>query len=97
MRLSSQMILIALLALGWSSLASAEDAVAPAALDPSALAAIADMELDAAFEHATAPADPGDGPTTMRCRDGAAMGDLETCVVTADGSVAAMPAALAQH
>ena len=96
-------VLIALFALGGGSLASAEEPSPNSTLDPTALARLSEVSLDTAFEDATSPkSDPRIGvlcgPTTMDCHnDKKDVEALETCVVTVDGMLAAMPAALANH
>jgi hypothetical protein len=101
MQLRYSVLLIALLALGWSSIASAEDSKTDG-LEPKALAEMSTPSLDSAFERATSPKHDRSlhglaGPSTMNCQNGADLDDLETCVVTADGMLASVPAALAQH
>ncbi len=99
MRPHSRLIVIALLALVWTGVASAES---PESLAPDALAAIAELELDSAFEQATRPGDSARtpqlaGPTTMACKGELAREADETCTVRTDRLMAAMPAALAPH
>ena len=100
---TSKIPFIALIVLGWNGVALGDDRTTPDMLEPSVFAAIANMELDSAFERATSPiahdiALPDlAGTTTMLCREGAARGDLETCVVTGSGDPRRKPAALAQH
>ena len=95
-------VLMALFALGGSSLASAEEPSPKPNSDAAAMASLADLSLDSAFEDATSPkSDPRagvlPGPTSMDCRSGENVEGPETCVVTADDMLAAMPAALATH
>jgi hypothetical protein len=102
MSLRYSVLLMALLALGFSTVASAEDPNTSPSVDPSAVAAVADLSLDSAFEQATSPKNAGsmaalNGPTSMDCRSGEATERLETCVVTVDGLLASTPAALATH
>ena len=104
MRPLSPFSFVALLALTWTGLASAETPNTAPPIGPSEIAAVADMQLDDAFEK-TAADDSDDflhqlaGPTSMDCKNALTRTDAETCVVTVvDGStMTAPPAALAQH
>jgi hypothetical protein len=100
MRSNFRVLFLSLLVMGSTSLASANEPTTDT-VDPTSMTAMDDLSLDSAFERATTP--NGDramkapaGPTTMQCENGTMVGSLETCVVTAEGTLAAMPAALAQ-
>jgi len=101
MQVRYSVLLIALLALGWSGVASAEDSKTDV-LEPKALSAMTSVSLDSAFERATSPKHEGTlhglaGPSKMNCQNATEVDGLETCVVTAEGMLASVPAALAQH
>ncbi|MAG31184.1 MAG: hypothetical protein CL908_09895 [Deltaproteobacteria bacterium] len=101
MRSLSRLVLVAVLALGWSALASAANLEDNQSIDPTAFAAITDLQLDAAFEVAMSESSSAlfglSGPTTMECK-GAAGSSFETCVVRADGMPSSLtPSALARH
>jgi hypothetical protein len=101
MQVRYSVLLIALLALGWSGVASAEDSEANV-LEPKTLSEVSTLSLDNAFERATSPKHDRSlhglaGPSTMNCENGAELDGPETCVVTAEGMLASVPAALAQH
>jgi hypothetical protein len=98
-----RILIIALIALGWTGVAAAQDQAAPITIEPSAFAALTNMQLDSAFERATSPAtraialpEPA-GDSTMTCQGGASKGDLETCVVTGPDGKGEAPAAPAPH
>lgn len=104
MRPLSGFVLAALLALGWTSLAEAEDQASRSTLDPSLRAGLSGMELDIPFEKAVSPDIQGallrlqlSGPTRMSCENSATPDAFETCVVMTDGIVASAPASLARH
>lgn len=103
MRSMSRITLTALLALTWSSLASAETPDANPSLAPGTIESVIEMQLDDAFEKSSALENEEflhdlAGPTTMDCQDSLARNAPETCVVTIAGaSPVGMPAALAQH
>ena len=70
--------------------------------DPAVLSALADLNLDAAFERATWPISDEmlsglGGATTMNCTTGEGANAIETCEVNAQGVPAPIPASLAQH
>ena len=101
MQFRYSVLLIALLALGWSGVASAEDSKTDV-LEPKALSAMTSVSLDNAFERATSPTHEQTlhglaGPSQMNCESGTDHDGLETCVVTTEGMLASAPAALAQH
>ena len=101
MRIQIPALMIALLTLGWSGLALSEESV-KTSFDSVSVSEIDGLSLDLAFEEATSPHKHAKlkslgGPTSMRCQTAATTGDLETCVVTTDGRLTSMPAALAQH
>ena len=100
MRLTSH-LLIALVALTWSSAAAAKSDTSTSTLSPAVLSALADLDLDAAFERATWPISNNvlkglGGPTTMNCTTGEVVNAIETCEVSAEGLPSSMPASLAQ-
>lgn len=101
MRPLSRFVLVAALALGWSSLASAGTPDGDPSIDPSHFSMVADVELDSAFESAMGSDISAlyalGGPSTMDCKAAVRRGELETCVVRADGDASTVPAALAQH
>ena len=102
MRPIPKILFMALMALCWSSLASADPQNQGQSLDSSQFAAVTSLQLDMAFERfATLGSKPGFqglmGPTTMDCSSDAIQAGLETCVVTSSGPSLSMPAALAQH
>ena len=101
MRPRFRMIVALLLVLTSSGLAKADHEPATA-LDASNLRAVTTMQLDAVFEamiarnharrlHGLA------GPSSMRCAPSAALGGVETCVVTTRQPTNPVPAAIAQH
>ena len=103
MRTNFSVLLIALLTFGWSSLASAED---PASddLEAKIQSTMSELNLDGAFERATAPKTTyafesyTAGTSTMRCQTTAANDGIETCIVTARSEmVVSRPAALSQR
>ena len=101
MRTQIRVLMIALLTLGWSSLALSEEP-AKTSLGSVSVSEMDSLSLDLAFEAATSPRNHAKlkslgGPTSMRCQNAVTKGDFETCVVRADGQLASMPAALAQH
>ncbi len=101
MRIQIRVLMLALLTLGWSGLALSEESV-KTSFDSVSVSGMDGLSLDLAFEEATSPHKHAKlnslgGPTSMRCQNAAAEGDLETCVVTTDGRLASVPAALAQH
>lgn len=60
------------------------------------------ISLDSAFEKATSPKTDASmttlcGPTTMDCRSSETVEAEEICVVTVDGLLASMPAAIAPN
>jgi hypothetical protein len=102
MRPTSQ-VFIALIALVWSSASVAENNIStPTTLDPAVLSALADLDLDAAFERAAWPISDKVlyglcGPTTMNCTTDKGRNAIETCEVKAEGVPAPTQASLAQH
>ena len=102
MRPISKILFMALIALCWSSLASADPQNQGQSLDASRFAAVTNLQLDMVFERfATLGSNPGfhglTGPTAMDCSNDAIRAGLETCVVTSSGPAPSMPAALAQR
>lgn len=102
MRPIPRILFMALIALCWSSLASADPQDQGQSLDASRFAAVTNLQLDMVFERfATLGSNPRFhglmGPTTMDCSSDAIQAGLETCVVTSTGPSLSMPAALAQH
>ncbi|MEM9175162.1 MAG: hypothetical protein AAGC67_07995, partial [Myxococcota bacterium] len=95
MRFTSRIFLGALLAVGLASVAHAETPNT----EPGEFTLNAELQLDQQFELSLADAaDSGlhrlAGPTTMNCSHS----ELETCVVTTEGTPrAALPAAIAAH
>jgi hypothetical protein len=88
----------ALVALSGSGVAVAEEAKATPDQTQMALAAIEHLSLDSAFERVTSPkTSPAvaklAGPTSMDCKDDKQVEIPETCVVTFDELLAAVPAA----
>ena len=102
MRLTSHLF-IALIAMAWSSAAVADsDTQTSTTLDPAVLSALADLNLDAAFERITWPISDNvllgfGGPTTMNCTIGEGVDGVETCEVRAEGISSSTPASFAQH
>ena len=103
MRPLSHLVFSALLALSWTSLASAETPTNSSSLEANAFEAVSGIQLDDAFEKSTARNSKDSllalaGPTSMDCRNAATRSEFETCVVTAEGKPqATVPTALAQH
>ncbi len=101
MRPISRLALVALIALTWTSLATAETPDINSPLEIDAFASITALALDAAFEESMAErSDPLlrslGGPTTMKCAR--APSAVETCVVTATGTPKEISTeTLAQH
>lgn len=96
----SSILISALLAFGLSGVASAESPSTTDSITSESFSIMTGLSLDMAFEKATSPvtamvSEPTGGPTHMQCSAGAAVGEFETCVVTADARVAAVPAAMA--
>ena len=94
--------LLALIALGWSSIASAANPAPTSTVEPSTIPTISNFSLDDAFELATSPKrEPAlrtlAGPTRMDCASDAVLDDVETCVVTTSGHFASMPATMAPN
>ena len=102
MRFRTSVLLVALLALGWSGVASAEDTTSNT-VEPAAFAAMSHVSLDQAFELATTPATSAAWQamlcqTTMQCETVAEANSDETCIVTASGDLRdSRPAALAHN
>ena len=101
MQVRYSVLLIALLTLGWSGVAFAEDSMTDA-LEPKAFSEMSSLSLDTAFERATSPKHDRSlhglaGPSKMNCENSADLESPETCVVTAEGMLASVPAALATH
>lgn len=103
MRTNFSVLLIAVLAFGWSSLASAEDPTSDD-LEAKIKSTMSELSLDSVFERVTAPKTTyafqslTTGTSTMRCRSAAADVGTETCVVTARADmVASVPAALSRR
>jgi hypothetical protein len=102
MRFISRLMFTALIALCWSGLAVADPNESMPSLDASAFRAVTNMQLDSAFEsfvsqgrgqsiHGLA------GPSSMNCSAAAMQGEIETCLVTIQSPMSAVPAALAQR
>ena len=95
MRLMTRTLLGAALALSFSSVALAETPTT----ETGEFTLTAELELDQQFELSLADATDSallrmSGPTTMNC----SFGDLETCVVTTEGTPRqAVPAAIAAN
>ena len=98
MQFSPHIILTALLALGWSSVAAAESPTFTGSVSTISFEATTHDQLDAAFENLTSQNTLDlsglAGPTSMDCAD-SAKESLETCVVRLIGNP--LPAALAQN
>lgn len=103
MRLMNRFSLAAVFAASTASLAMAETPNTNPSVEPGAFADVIEMRLDDEFEKsAVGLSDEAlgrlGGPSSMSCSHALTQSDLETCVVTADGTpTPAMPAALAQH
>ena len=102
MRPIPKILFSALIALSWSSLASADPQDQGQSLDSSQFAIVTNVQLDTVFERFVARGSQPllyglTGPTTMDCSNDAVQAGLETCVVTSSGPSMSMPAALAQH
>ena len=90
-----RILMIALIACAWTSLASAESPVTNQAHQ--IVPALTDLSLDNAFEQATSPKSDANKvalPTIMDCQGGPSVDGLEVCVVTVDGLLASMPASM---
>jgi hypothetical protein len=99
MRFTSRLIFAALIALCWSGLAVANPNEPTPSLDTSALRAVTNMQLDSAFErfvsqgrgqtiHGLA------GPSSMDCSAALVEDGIETCLVTTQNPVSAVPLSL---
>ena len=103
MRPLSPFFITALLALTWTTFASAENSTTDSSLAPGVFAAVTEIQLDDVFEKMTAQGSDDflqrlAGPTSMDCTNAVARNEFETCVVTAVGTPqTSVPAALAQH
>ena len=98
MLIRHSILIVSLFALGSSSLAAADDSTSPSNVSPNELPVVATISLDDAFEVATTPnsgrvLQAMHGPSRMQCGNGAAMDEFETCIVTSDAELAAVPAA----
>jgi len=91
----------ALLALAWTTAASAETPETNPSIEPGDFALMTELRLENAFEKSTQSNELFNalaGPTTMNCSHATTISELETCVVTAEGTpVSAVPAALAKN
>ena len=93
----------ALLALAGTTAAYAETSETNPSIEPGDFALVTELQLETAFERTAGQT--GDsllhglaGPTTMNCSYATTISELETCVVTAEGTPAsAVPAALAKN
>ena len=91
MRSMSRFLLGACLALGLSGLAFAETPETTSSIEPGEFTHFAELRLDQQFELSLASAAEGRlhalaGPTTMTCSHVLTVAELETCVVTAEGT-----------
>lgn len=102
MRLTSP-VFIALIALAWSIVATAENNISTStALGSTDFSVLTDLNLDPAFERAAWPIADNVlyelyGPTTMNCMTDADINAIEICEVKAEGVPASRQASLAQH
>jgi len=92
----------ALIALCGSGLASADTTVPTAQVEPSAIRALLNIDLDHDFETIVLPDSqqrlPGlAGPSSMDCSGTESNDGIETCLVTTTMMALTVPAALAQH
>ncbi len=95
---SHRIFLLALIALGWSSIATAANPTSSSAAEPKLIPTISNFSLDDAFELATTPKRDAaiqalGGPTQMNCDSSTSVDGIETCVVTTKGRFASVPAA----
>lgn len=95
---SYKIFLLALIALGWSSIATAANPTSSSAAEPQPIPTISNFSLDDAFELATTPKrnvaiEALGGPTQMDCDSSTSVDGIETCVVTTEGRFASIPAA----
>ena len=102
MRLMPKIIAGTLIAFAWTSLASAETSAQPS-IELGEFAHATEMRLDDEIEKTVSRASDAvlsglSGPSSMSCSHAVTMTELETCVVTANGSTkSGMPAALAHY
>ncbi len=92
----------ALIALCWSGLATADTTEPTAQIEPSAIRALLNIDLDHDFESIVLPDSqqrlPGlAGPSSMDCSGAESNGGIETCLVTTTTMASTVPAALTQH
>ena len=103
MRPITRVFFAALLALAGTTAAYAETSETHPSIEPGAFAHVTELQLENAFEKTAGQADDSlfqalAGPTTMNCSYATTISELETCVVTAEGTpAAAVPAALAKN
>ena len=103
MRPLTRYVLPAIFALTCTQLASAETPETAPTLEPGAIASVAEMELDDAFEKSTAHQSDEflrrlAEPTSMDCTNAVTRDPSETCIVRAEREPASSPpAALARH
>ena len=102
MRFTSCLMFTALMALCWSGLAVANPNDKTSSLDASAFRAVTNLQLDSAFESFVSQGRGQSfyglaGPSSMECSAAAMQGGIETCVVTTQSPMSAVPAALAQR
>ena len=97
----SRVFLTALIALAWTTAASAEFPDSDPSVKPRNFASLTEFALEIEFEKTAAGASNSGlhglaGPTTMNCSRAEIPSQLETCVVTAEGTPkSAVPAELA--
>lgn len=101
MRFMSRILITALIALAWTVSASAETPGSNPSVEPGDFESLTELRLQSEFEKSVAGASHSQlhglaGPTTMNCSHAVTRTELETCVVTAEGTPnGAVPAALA--
>jgi hypothetical protein len=101
MRSISRVLFTALIALAWTTAASAEVPGSTPSVEPETFASLTVLRLEREFEKSAASASDSRfhglaGPTTMNCSRASIRSELETCVVTVEGTPrAVVPATLA--
>ena len=101
MRCISRVFLTALIALAWTTAASADVPGSNPYVEPRNFTSLTELALESEFEKTAGGASNSGlhalaGPTTMTCSHAVIPSQLETCVVTAEGTPkSAVPATLA--
>ena len=102
MQFTGRLLFAALIALCWSGVSAANPNDSSPSVDPSAIRAIASVQLDIAFDSVVSEVTANSltglaGPSHMECSGSGMHGGIETCLVTTDRLAGTMPAALAQR